>query len=470
MQNIGDRCMHYDFVPDLGPDGRCKGFMIMVQDITERKHSEEALKQAKQEAEDATRAKSQFLANMSHELRTPMNAIIGFSEMLQDMTFGGLNAKQARHVNNILTSGRHLLALINDILDLSKVEAGRLELDNTEIDVDSTLRGVAGIVGALSARKQITLQVDIEEGLPRIWADEAKLKQIVYNLLSNAVKFTHDGGSVTLSASLGSGSLSAEFDEPFVTVSVADTGIGISPDAQQRIFKEFEQIDSSYGRKQQGTGLGLALTLRLVHLHRGRVRVTSEGIEGAGSVFTVDIPLDCRPRIGVEAPAVFDMDEANQDYAEDSPDNRPLVLVVEDDSDAAEILTQYLSEAGYAYAHCRTGEEAIRIAMLRKPYAITLDIMLPDTDGWAVLRTLKSMPDTRDIPVMVVSIIVEAQVALSEGAVGVFVKPVDKHGFIRKLRGFGVGRPEAAAKSSAQAQLEPLRNDILIDGAATLAA
>ncbi|TAJ32148.1 MAG: DUF3365 domain-containing protein [Nitrospirae bacterium] len=246
------------------------------------------LRGAREAAEAANRAKSEFLANMSHELRTPMNAIIGFSEILADQTFGELNPKQAKYVDNVLTSGRHLLQLINDILDLSKVEAGRMELQCSAFDVGQALRDIVVIVKTLAAKKGVALQIETATELPLLTADPAKFKQILYNLLSNAIKFTPTGGSVTVRAGKGT---DAHINGAVLRLSVADTGIGLKTEHQARIFQAFEQVDSSYARQQQGTGLGLALTKQLVELHGGRIGVESEG-EGRGSTFTVVLPME----------------------------------------------------------------------------------------------------------------------------------------------------------------------------------
>jgi PAS domain S-box-containing protein len=268
----------------------------LLSDVTERKSAAEALRQAKEAAEAASQAKSQFLANMSHELRTPLNAIIGFSEMLFDKTFGDLNSRQQKYTGYILSSGRHLLQLINDILDLSKIEAGRLELVRQPFALPAALQNVNAIVKGLANKKSLMLDFQVPSELPMLLADEAKFKQIMYNLLSNAIKFTPDGGKISVNASWGKkpfNELLSGFDSSTnegLIVSVTDTGIGIRPGDQERIFREFEQLDSSYGRQQQGTGLGLALTKRLVEMHGGEIGVESEGIEGKGSKFTFFIP------------------------------------------------------------------------------------------------------------------------------------------------------------------------------------
>ena len=243
------------------------------------------------QSESANLAKTHFLANMSHELRTPLNAIIGFSEILADKTFGELNNRQRKYCHNILKSGRHLLQLVNDILDLSKVEAGRVDLKRTAFSVAKALSEVETIVRTLARKKSIGLHVETASNLPPFFGDESKFKQIMYNLLSNAIKFTRDGGKVSVNASIQN----AAGDEPgppgeSLRVAVTDTGIGIKLKEQRRVFEEFEQVDSSYARQQQGTGLGLALTKRLVERHGGRIWMMSEGVEGKGSAFIFLIP------------------------------------------------------------------------------------------------------------------------------------------------------------------------------------
>jgi signal transduction histidine kinase len=233
-----------------------------------------------QELEAASRHKSEFLANMSHELRTPLNAIIGFSEVLGELMFGELNEKQAEYVQDILSSGRHLLSLINDILDLSKVEAGRMELELTHFDLPAAIGAAVILVRERATRHGLALDVSVDDRLGLFVGDERKIRQVLLNLLSNAVKFTPEGGRITVRAAPADG---------FVEISVSDTGIGIAAEDQEAIFQEFRQVGTDYARKREGTGLGLALARRFIDLHGGRIWVKSQ--PGEGSTFTFTVPV-----------------------------------------------------------------------------------------------------------------------------------------------------------------------------------
>ena len=280
FSTIGRRIMRLNARQIQRGVGKERIILLAIEDITARRQVENALQAAKQAVEAASRAKSEFLANMSHELRTPLNSIIGFSEILHDLTFGPLNPKQTRYVDNVLKAGQHLLSLINDILDLSKVEAGKMTVEARSIVVRPMLDNALLLVTELALKRGLTISVDAPPELV-VAADERMLKQVLYNLLSNAVKFSEPGGRIAVTAQ-------QEGDD--LRVSVSDTGIGIKIDDQGRLFSEFEQLDSGYDRMHQGTGLGLALTRKFIELHGGRIWVESEG-EGRGSTFRFTLPL-----------------------------------------------------------------------------------------------------------------------------------------------------------------------------------
>jgi signal transduction histidine kinase/CheY-like chemotaxis protein len=405
------------FSPPVGGDelNRVQQFMTAVSAGIDRRRLIEELKDANRQLRDASEHKSVFLANMSHELRTPLNAIIGFSELMLDARESQFDAStQRRFLTQVHASGKHLLGLINDILDLAKVEAGQMELRLQSIPVEPVVGQVLALVEPLAAEKQIVIHSDTASA-GSLLVDAGKLKQMLLNLVSNAIKFTPEGGTVNISAQRLANA---------VEIAVADSGIGISEADQSKIFMEFHQVDPGPGRRQQGTGLGLALTRRFALLHGGDVRVSSK--LGEGSVFTLRLPLQ------VAAPVAT----PRADGAGADDPSRPLVLVVEDDVAAAELLTRQLGVAGFRTHVARTGREAISLARSLRPAAITLDILLPELDGWEVMSRLKRDEDTSGIPVVVVSVVDNPELGKALGALDYFVKPVDGKVLVERLKRF----------------------------------
>jgi signal transduction histidine kinase/DNA-binding response OmpR family regulator len=374
--------------------------------------------------ETASRAKSDFLANMSHELRTPLNAIIGFSEVLLERTFGPLNAKQAEYLGDIVTSGRHLLLLINDTLDLSKIEAGKMELELSTFGLPAVLEDGVTMVREQAARHRIECSVHVGPELDEVEADERKVKQVVFNLLSNAVKFTPDGGRVDVRAHRAG---------DVAEVSVADTGVGIDPDDQVRIFQEFQQAG-----QQEGSGLGLALARSLVELHGGRLWVESE--PGSGSTFTFTLPVHqaTEPEKAESALA----DAATPTEARPSGAPPATVLLIEDDQRSVELLTLYLERDGFEVVARGDGLAGIETARRLRPDAIVLDIMLPELSGWEFLSLVKADETTAPIPVVIVSMLDERGKGLALGAAAYLVKPVSRDKLLATLRPIVSARTE----------------------------
>ena len=459
--------------------GRIYAVGGISSDITERNRMEKALQHALSSAEAASRTKSQFLANMSHELRTPLNSVIGFSEILLDKLFGELNVKQQQYVTNILGSGRHLLLLINDLLDLAKIEAGKMHLDPERVMVEAVVQDGVNLVRGMAERKGVRLEVVEVDASLVARLDASRVKQIIYNLMSNAVKFTPKGGRVMLTAERFRQAEAAEGADgrvagEWLRLTVLDSGIGIAAEDLERIFMEFEQVDSTYARQQEGTGLGLALTRKLVSLHGGRVWAESPGRINQGSKFQVLLPL-LGPPTTAERTAAPARPAAMGDEVAAAPlrpraragvNGRPVVLVVEDDVHACQMMKEHLDQGGYDMAQVATGEEALRQAVALRPVAITLDILLPDIHGLDVLARLKANRATANIPVLIVSVTDDRQLGMSLGAAEYFVKPVSAEKLLDALararetskgeiRDVLVVDDEAASRENVKAVLEP---------------
>ncbi len=372
----------------------------------------------------ASQMKSQFLANVSHELRTPLNSIIGFSELLQDRAFGELNEKQMQYVKFIHSSGVHLLQLINSILDLSKIEAGRMEVVPEEFVLTEMLSEILTTIKPLAHKKNITIEMKDTPASPVIVADKAKFKQIMLNLLSNAVKFNVEGGKVTVDWDIREEPRGTDF-ERYLYISVEDTGIGIKDNDLDRIFKEFEQLEPTITREHGGTGLGLALTKKLVELHNGEIWVESEF--GRGSRFTVKLPQGVK-KIEVIKP------EIDTRTVIRSGEDKPFILVAGESEYVNHLLEIYLTEEDYDVLAVKDGVELIEKAKEKKPFAVVMGIMLQGKkDGWEVLKELKSCNDTKDIPVVIISAANNKELGFALGAVDYLVKPVEKDRLLESL-------------------------------------
>ena len=427
-------------------DRKLQGVFGAARVMTELKRFEQTLQQKNLELEAASRMKSEFLANMSHELRTPLNAIIGFSEVLRDGLVGEMSGQQRGFIGDIFNSGKHLLSLINDILDLSKVEAGKMTLDLEPLQVSSLFVNSLSIIREKAAARHIRLSMDAAEELGTIEADARKVKQIVYNLLSNAVKFTVDGGQVTLRtrrvlrAEVGqvSGSwagrtfplAASEFAE-FLEVSVSDSGIGIAPEALDRLFQPFSQIDGGLARKFEGTGLGLAMVKLLAELHGGAVAV--ESAVAVGSRFTVWLPLRT-PTARGDLP--YPPSQPPAALCAGGRGGAPTALVVEDDVKSAELIRVQLEAEGFEVLHASSAGAALVLATLQPLSLITLDILLPDMDGWELLGRIKQLPALSRIPVVIISIVADHNKGFALGAAAIMQKPISRqelHGSLVEL-------------------------------------
>ncbi|RZI68858.1 MAG: response regulator [Variovorax sp.] len=415
-------------------DRQLQGVIAAARDVTDRRRFERALEEKNVELEHANRMKSEFLATMSHELRTPLNAIIGFSEALKDGLMGPMSDTQTGYIGDIFNSGLHLLSLINDILDLTKVEAGMMTLELETVDLGRLLKDSLSIVKDKAAAQRIQLTLDIDEALGSSQLDARKAKQIVYNLLSNAVKFNGDGGRVTLQARRVPRALvgalpgswpshrfelaKSEHDE-FLEIRVTDSGIGISAPNMTRLFQAFIQIDSSLARKFAGTGLGLAMVKQLAELQGGTVAVTSA--EGEGACFAVWLPLFAT------LPAVADAQgSAEADAGGSTQLAERVALVVEDDDKAADLVRLLLEAEGFTVLRAASGEAALEVAPHHALSLITLDLELPGMHGWELLKRLREDAAVSHPPVVIIAGVADATEALNHGAAAGLQKPIGR--------------------------------------------
>jgi signal transduction histidine kinase/CheY-like chemotaxis protein len=382
---------------------------VLEQLVAERTRE---LEIARDQALEASRAKSQFLANMSHELRTPLNAILGYSEMLEEDARADARTRDADDLKKIQTAGKHLLALINDILDLSKIEAGQMGLFLESADLRSLVDEVVTMVRPIVEKNRNRFVVTLPDELGVARVDVTKLRQSLFNLLSNAAKFTEDGRI----------ELAVAIDQGHVAFAVRDTGIGMTPDQIAGLFQAFRQAAPETARKYGGTGLGLAISLSFARLLGGDIRVASE--PGVGSTFTLSLPLIADDGTTADASAW---------PRPTGEEGKGIVLVIDDDRTARDLLVRLLTAEGYTAVAAQDGQQGLELARALRPLAITLDVVMPRVDGWGVLAGLKADPKLADVPVVIVSVLGDRALGLSLGATEYLTKPVERDRLARVL-------------------------------------
>jgi signal transduction histidine kinase/CheY-like chemotaxis protein len=436
--------------------------VLAMEDVTERRRAEGEVATAKESAETANRTKSLFLANMSHELRTPLNAILGFSEMLQEEAVERDLQDFSADLQKISTAGKHLLGLINDTLDLSKIEAGKMELHLEAFSISTLIAEVATTIEMQVAKNGNTLQIVCAPDVGIMRADLSKVRQGLFNLVSNAAKFTHDGKiKVEAERQLMDGN-------DWIVFRVSDTGIGLSSEQIVRLFQSFTQADASTTRKFGGTGLGLALTRRFCQMMSGDVTVHS--VPGEGSVFTIKLPATVIEAVAVEpealagdrrlSPAVPDIIATD---GEAVPALRTCVLVIDDDPMQRDLMQRYLRKEGFTVCTASGGAQGLRLARQLLPAAITLDVMMPDVDGWSVLSALKGDALLSEIPVIMLTMVDDPKRGFTLGASEYVTKPVNRRRLLQILKKYTCLSPpgpvlviddEAPTRSQMRAMLE----------------
>jgi PAS domain S-box-containing protein len=382
-------------------DGELVGLMALYHDVT-------ALLQARRDAESANSAKSDFLANMSHELRTPLNAIIGYSEMLEEDAVDRDATEAVTDLRRIRAAGHHLLALINDVLDLSKIEAGKMDLHLETFDLRSAIDAVASTVSPLIEKNGNVLALELADGIGTMHADVTRVRQVLFNLLSNASKFT-ERGTITLA-----GARRTMGNAEWIELTVRDTGIGMTPEQLERLFNAFAQAESSTAKKYGGTGLGLVISRMFCEMMGGTITVASEA--GVGTVFTVRLPAEVVDSSAATIPAL----------AVEGDGAAGTVLVIDDDAATRDLLTRMLARDGYRVLQAANGAAGIALARAHRPDVITLDVVMPGLDGWEVLAALKEDPEVSTIPVVMLTITDDRNLGFSLGAAEYLTKPIER--------------------------------------------
>jgi PAS domain S-box-containing protein len=427
LPNGEKRSLEVSASPVKDEKGWITGFRGIVRDVTERLQIAEELRQAKEAAEEArsaaeaaNQAKSSFLANMSHELRTPLNAIIGYSELLMEDAEDLGHEEFITDLRKIKSAGQHLLALINDVLDLSKIEAGKIELFLEAFDVMSMVEDVTVTIHPLVEKNNNRLEISIAPDVRSLYADLTKVRQTLFNLLSNASKFTENG---IISLNVQRHPPGSQYDQSMLTFQIVDTGIGMSPEQMARLFQPFSQADASTTRKYGGTGLGLTITKRFCELMGGNITV--ESTPGQGSVFTVRLPEVCS--------ATQTPEQQREGVEFSTPRHAHKILIIDDDPTATDLLQRYLTQEGYQVVAARNGALGIVLARQQRPALIILDVLMPEVDGWSVLTALKGDAELADIPVVMVSMLDDQELGLALGAVDFLTKPVDRERLVTLL-------------------------------------
>jgi signal transduction histidine kinase/CheY-like chemotaxis protein len=434
------------------------GNVGVLTDITELKDRElqlgelvDRLAEARDAAMEATVAKSRFLANMSHELRTPLNAVIGITEMLIEDTEETDKSSAREPLERISRAGKHLLQLINEVLDLSKIEAGKLEMSYETVDVGALVNDLVGQVEPLAAKNANRFVVECPPDIGSVCSDPTRLRQIILNLLSNACKFTENGSvSLSISRSAGDG-------EEFILVRVADSGIGMTEQQLGKLFQEFSQADSSTTRKYGGTGLGLAISDRLCRMMGGTIEV--ESMLGVGTTFTMRLPTD-QPSVLDTAAAPTAVGPAERIR----PARTNRVLVIDDDATVRDLMRRYLSREGFDVVTAAGGREGLEFARELRPSVITLDVFMPDMDGWSVLQAIKQDADLRRIPVIMMTISDEKQKGITLGASGYLTKPVDRGQLAQLLDRFKTVMPRVLVVEDNLTDSEMMRRLLVGEG------